>query len=131
MQEIFEENRSELLSGAIVWTPMLAPDNFGVALQQETKFPDARVKHFWDPDRLIGKLVSATLNLKTAIAWDVYLIYHPDHPWDVELPPPPKFWMHQLDEEPILRLDPPHLKRYVQILVEELSQGAYEKDKPE
>ena len=60
MQEIFEENRSELLRGAIVWTPMLPADNLEAALQRELMFSDARVKQFWDPDRIFGELLSKT-----------------------------------------------------------------------
>jgi hypothetical protein len=58
------------------------------------------------------------LKLKAPIAWDVYLIYPPDHPWDTELPPAPTFWMHQLDEEPKLYLDPLRLKDAVQTIIE-------------
>ena len=118
MQEIFEENKSEMLQGAIIWTPMLATDNLDAADQREITFSDPRMKQFWDPDRILGRLLSRTLSLKTPIAWDVYLIYPPNHPWDTELPPMPDFWMHQLDEEPTLLLDPPRLKQYVQALLE-------------
>ena len=118
MQEIFEENKSEILYSAIVWTPMLVTDNVYAANARETRFSDPRVMQFWDPDRIFGQLMSHTLHLKASIAWDVYLVYPPEHPWDVELPPVPAFWMHQLDEEPALLLDPPRLKEYVQTLLE-------------
>ena len=117
VQEIFEENESEILYGAIVWTPMLATDNLDAANQREIKFSDPRVKQFWDPAQALGRLLSQTLNLKASIAWDVYLVYPPGHPWDTDLPPKPEFWMHQLDEEPILLLDPARLKQYVQTLI--------------
>jgi hypothetical protein len=118
VQEIFEENKSEMLQGAIIWTPMLATDDLDAADQREITFSDPRVKQFWDPDRIMGRLLSRTLNLKAPIAWDVYLLYPPDHAWDTELPPEPAFWMHQLDEEPALLLDPIRLKQTVQGIIE-------------
>jgi hypothetical protein len=118
VQEIFEENESKILYGAIIWTPMLVTDSLDAANEQETRFSDSRVKHFWAQDRIFGQMMSQILNLKDSMAWDIYLIYPPDHPWDTELPPTPQFWMHQLNEEPTLLLDRPRLKKYVQTLLE-------------
>ena len=118
MQEIFEENGSKILEGAIIWTPMLEGDNLDAARDREARFPDPRVQHYWDPDRISGQILSQTLSLKAPIAWDVYLLYPPGHPWDSELPPAPELWMHQLDEEPAFFLDPPHLKNIVRAMTE-------------
>lgn len=118
MQEIFEEHESELLHGGIVWTPMLTTDTLESALQRELQFSDARIKQLWDPDRIFGPLLSQTLNLSISIAWDVYLLYPPDHPWNRELPPAPEFWMHQQNEEMSLYLDPARFKEYLQTLLE-------------
>ena len=120
MQEIFEENESKLLQGAIVWTPMLETDSLNAAEGREAVFPDSRVGHYWDPERILGRMLSQTLKLKASIAWDVYLIYLPGHLWNADVPPAPKFWMHQLDEEPRLLLDPPRFRRNVQKLVKEV-----------
>ena len=117
MQEIFDENRTEMLRGALVWTPMLAADSLEAAKQRETIFPDPRVKYYWDPHRILGRLLSRTLNLRAPVAWDVYLVYPPDHFWVTELPLAPTFWMHQLDEEPALYLDPLRLKQNVRTLI--------------
>jgi hypothetical protein len=118
VQAIFEENNSELLAGAIVWTPMLQTDTLESAVQREHMFSDARLRQLWDTERLFGSLMSRTLNLRIPIAWDVYLLYPPNHPWDEELPPAPEFWMHQQDEEPSLYLDPSRFKQYVQTVLE-------------
>ena len=119
MQEIFQDNKSEILYGAIIWTPMVITDSQYAASVRESIFSDSRVKQRWDPDRICGQTLSWTLNLTTSTAWDVYLVYPPDHTWDAELPPAPKFWMHQLDEEePALFLDPTRLKQFVQTLIE-------------
>jgi hypothetical protein len=117
VQEIFEANKSSMLQGAIIWTPMLETDNLIAATHQETLFSDSRVIHYWDPDRIVGQLLSKTLKLRAPIAWDVYLVYQPGQDWDSDLPPSPEFWMHQLDEEPTLHLDPPRLKRIVQAMI--------------
>ncbi|MCI0551136.1 MAG: hypothetical protein L0287_09290 [Anaerolineae bacterium] len=108
-----------MLQGAIVWTSMLAADSLSAAKECEGRFSDSRVKHYWDPDRILGRYLSRTLNLKASIAWDVYLVYTPVHAWDTDLPPTPKFWMHQLDEEPALFLDPIRFKHNVQVMIEE------------
>ena len=63
MQTIFEENKSELLAGAILWTPMLSTDSLDAAAQQELTFSDARLKQLWDPERLFGSLMSQDLPL--------------------------------------------------------------------
>ena len=118
MQEIFEANKSEKLQGVIVWLPMLATDSIDAANERESKFLDSRVKQFWDEHRIVGRIISQTLKLKGSTAWDVYLIYPPDHAWDTELPPRPIFWMHQLDDEPTLLLDPPRLREYVKTVLE-------------
>ena len=91
MQEIFADNDSDLLRGAILWIPMLPTDILESAIQRELMFSDARMKQLWDPDRIFGSLMSQTLNLTISTAWDVYLLYPPDHPWDAELPPVPEF----------------------------------------
>jgi hypothetical protein len=118
VQEIFEENKSETLRGAIIWTPMLQTDDLAYATMCEIIFSDARVKQFWVPGRIFGLSLARTLKLSILVAWDVYLLYPPEHPWEAELPPLPEFWMHQQDEEMSLYLDPAHLKQQVKALIE-------------
>ena len=100
---------------------MLETDNLAAANERETKFSDPRVQQFWDQDRNFGQMLSQTLQLKESIAWDVYLVYLPDHAWDAELPPIPAAWMHQLNEEPTLFLDPLRLKEYIQTALQEIT----------
>ena len=64
---------------------MLMNDSLEAANERETGFSDSRLQQFWDPDRLFGKLLSQTLNLKASIAWDIYLVYPPNTIWDAEL----------------------------------------------
>jgi hypothetical protein len=121
VQAIFEENRSELLAGAIVWTPMLETDSLDTAIQREFIFSDDRLSQLWDPERIFGSLMSHTLHLRISIAWDVYLLYPPDHPWDAKLPPTPEFWMHQQDEEASLYLDPSRFKQHAQTILQRIA----------
>ena len=121
VQEIFQENKSEILRGAVIWTPMLPTDNLIPAIQRERMFSDVRVKQFWDPVRKFGSLLSRTLNLSISVAWDVYLLYAPDHSWEAEFPPSPEFWMHQQNEETSLYLDPHRFKHQVQALIERIA----------
>lgn len=98
---------------------MLATDGLDAANEREMIFSDARVKQLWDPDRALGRLLSGTLSLREAIAWDVYLVYPPNTLWDADLPPMPELWMHQQpEEEPTRWLDPSRLKKHVQALLE-------------
>lgn len=99
---------------------MLAADSLIAAEEREAIFSDPRIEHHWDPDRILGQKLARTLNLTASIAWDVYLAYPSEHLWETDLPPVPKFWMHQLDEEPRLLLDPHRLKRTVQAMIEGL-----------
>ena len=121
MQEIFQKNKSEILRGVIVWTPMLPTDHLTLAIQRELMFSDVRMKQFWDPDRKFGLLLSRTLDLLISVAWDVYLLYAPDHPWEEEFPPSPEFWVHQQNEEMSLYLDPDRLKQQVKALIERIA----------
>ena len=121
MQEIFEDTQSEVLRGAIIWTPMLKTDNVVSAIRCELNFSDFRLIQFWDPDRKFGSLLSQTLALSIPIAWDVYLLYPPVHPWKAALPPSPEFWMHQQNEELSLYLDPVRFKKQVKALLERTS----------
>lgn len=99
---------------------MLETDDLPSANQREGIFRDHHFTHRWDADRILGSLLSRTLNLKRSVAWDVYLAYPPGHIWDVELPSAPEFWMHQLDgDDPALFLDPLRLKSAVQAMTEE------------
>lgn len=97
---------------------MVPTDSLEAAVQRELRFSDARLKQLWDPDRIYGSLMSKTLNLRISIAWDVYLLYLPEHPWKTGLPPVPNFWMHQQDEEVSLYLDPIRFKHSVQVALE-------------
>lgn len=58
------------------------------------------VHHYWNPSGSFGRELADGLELKVdgeeVYAWDVWLVYGPDAVWDGELPPKPKYFMHQL-----------------------------------
>lgn len=97
---------------------MLSADNLDAALAQEALFQDERVAQYWDPERVLGRLVSQTLNLATPIAWDIYLLYPPGARWEGDRLPVPDFWMHQLNERLDLLLDPSRLEAEVRKVIE-------------
>ena len=43
-------------------------------------------------------------------AWDIYFLYGPEARWEADLPPTPRFWMHQLGSRDSPRVDGPYLR---------------------
>jgi len=57
---------------------------------------DPRVVQYYDPDKLAGKALAASLGSDDSeIAWDIYLFYGKNSEW-LSDPPSPVSWMHQL-----------------------------------
>jgi hypothetical protein len=83
------------LRAYVVWLPIFGGDFRGESRKLSRNFPDKRVTYFSDPKELTGKLWQGVLGLDD-IAWDVYMLYGTGTAWPDE-PPPPDFWMHQLD----------------------------------
>jgi hypothetical protein len=123
VRRILKDNPSEMLQGAFTWTPMLEKDDLASGNRAENKYSDTRITHYWDSEKILGGLLSKTLNIKRTIAWDVYLLYQPKHDWISEMPPTPEFWMHQLTgENPSLRLDPLVFQRKVNTMIQQFNQ---------
>lgn len=80
----------------IIWLPIFGGDFNGEARKLSASFRDKRVSYFLDSGSLSGTLWERILKTEREIAWDVYLLYGAGAQWDEE-PPPPTFWMHQLD----------------------------------
>ena len=92
---IFEATDSERLRGFEIWLPMMKGDDAGAAQRAGDSFPDERVSHLWDADRVVGELLARRLRLKST-GWDVYLLYGPGVLWEGEGLPEPALWMAQL-----------------------------------
>lgn len=88
--------RDDRVRAYIVWLPIFGGDFKGESRKLSDGFPDSRTSYFLDPDSLSGNLWERVLKTEREIAWDVYLLYGAGARWENE-PPPPDFWMHQLD----------------------------------
>jgi hypothetical protein len=99
---------------------MMTDDDFAAANTQQEFFQDSRVEHYWDADKVLGKIIADSMFKNTPIAWDLYLLYQPGAQWDNEKFPAPDFWMHQLPEDESLRLDPKVLQQQVQVALNKL-----------
>ena len=95
------------LSASIVWTRMLPLDNRLTARWQAGKIADARVRHFYDPHRRVGKALGDSLGAPGKPWWDVYLFYAAGSEWG-DQPPTPIRWAHQLSDT---WADPAHRHR--------------------
>jgi hypothetical protein len=82
---------------SIVWIPMLPGDSENAARAATVLIPDARARHYFDPDRQAGRVLASRMGGQGEIAWDMYLFFPPDVAWEDE-PPMPADWVHQLGE---------------------------------
>jgi hypothetical protein len=82
------------LRAYIVWLPMFPGDSQDWANTRSGEFSDQRLTYYWDASRLSGQQWQKVLGTPRA-AWDVYLLYNADKPWNQE-PAAPNFWMQQL-----------------------------------
>jgi hypothetical protein len=84
------------ISVSSVWINMLAHDSEGAARVSARIIEDPRVRHFYDPERRVGKVIAKSLGgRETNEAWDIYLFYEKGSEWIEDLPTPTD-WMHQL-----------------------------------
>src|SRR5437763_1327902 len=83
------------MSISIIWIPMMEADTRRAALKSARIVRDPRVRHFYDPTKLTGGLVAASLGGEGKAAWDVYLLYEKGSVWGAH-PPAPAYWVHQL-----------------------------------
>jgi hypothetical protein len=90
-------NRPDI-SVTIVWIRMLPNDSIETATSAARPFTDRRVRHFYDPEKQVGKDIAGSLQWEGRIAWDIYLFYAPGQKW-TNLPPPPALYSHQLTNE--------------------------------
>lgn len=79
----------------LIWQPVLRSDDHASAENRVREFSNERFTHFWDGNRLTGKLWQSVLGAKE-LPWDVYLLYGVDAQWEKE-PTRPEFWVRQLN----------------------------------
>lgn len=83
------------MSLAVVWMDVLPLDGEKAARKTATILAkDPRIRHFFDPERRVGKAVAKTLGW-SGFAWDIYLFYPKGAAWG-ETPPVPWRFAHQM-----------------------------------
>lgn len=113
------------VSASFVWTRMLPLDSQFTAQRQAAKIADARVRHFYDPHRRVGKALGEVLGAPGKPWWDVYLFHPAGSEWD-DQPPSPVRWAHQLSDT---WADPAHRHRGDD-LIEQLRKAMHELTHP-
>jgi hypothetical protein len=78
----------------VVWVPKkgATEKNVGVATRI---IPDPRAAHFWDGTGATMRQWREVIGMQED-AWDMYFLYDRSAKWTGDLPPKPRFWMHQL-----------------------------------
>jgi hypothetical protein len=76
---------------------MLPSDNSNAVQRAAQSINDRRVRHFYDPQRHVGKILAQSLGEPNQIAWDMYLFYAAGGEWG-KVPPQPIAWVHQLSD---------------------------------
>jgi hypothetical protein len=74
---------------------MLPNDSLAAVISAAGPFTDLRVRHFFDPEKKVGKAIAKSLSWEGRIAWDIYLYYAPGQKW-TDQPPSPVLYAHQL-----------------------------------
>lgn len=97
-QNVFAKYPDEDISASIVWIPILGDDTFDAAIPSVKFLNDVRIKHFYDNNKTVGKIIADSVGWAGNVAWDIYLFYRPFVEW-TETPPKPVYWMHQLTDD--------------------------------
>ena len=100
VKEVLEKLDSEDLILHVVWTPVLANDDFPSAVMAQFKINDPRTRHYWDGEGRLGKAYGRLLPLPRGrtFAWDIYFAYDYGVQWS-DRPPSPHEWSHQLGRD--------------------------------
>lgn len=94
-REVFAKNPDADIAAFIVWMAVLKNDDEEAAKTAIFRLPDARVHHYWDPDRqLIHQLRDAVMFDVNLRLYDVFLLYDQDAVWEKRVPRP-GYWMHE------------------------------------
>ena len=83
-----------MLRTYVVWVPKKGATEKDVGVATRV-VPDARALHYWDGSGATMKQWQQVVGLNED-AWDVYFLYDRSAKWTGDLPPKPRFWMHQL-----------------------------------
>jgi hypothetical protein len=78
--------------------------------------PDDRAAHLWDGTGASMRAFQSALGLGEE-AWDVFLLYDRNARWNGDVPPQPKFWMHQLSSSLAPHLEPEEFAKQANALL--------------
>ncbi len=93
LQDILQRHPSAPLEVYLMWAPLQAGDNLGLAAAAAADYlPDSRVRHYWDLWKFASRSYSGPLRIPAADAWGLLVFYDPGARWERE-PPAPQFWM--------------------------------------
>ncbi len=89
----------------VVWSAELGAEEHHVG-PGTTLIPDPRVRHYWDPNFLVGSAFAPIVGTGDP-AWDVWMLFDRHAHWDAPGLPAPAWWEHQLGGlRPERHLDP-------------------------
>ncbi len=80
-KQILDKNPTSDLRVYAVWLPMRFTDKYSRAGARVLS--DARVKHFWDGEKVIGRWFADEEGYSGQVAWDIYFLYGPEATWDL------------------------------------------------
>jgi hypothetical protein len=95
VQTVLDRKKDASVDVLVVWIPAIAGDDYAAALRSLAKIHDDRSRHYWDGSQALGEAFAPVLEIRSQMAWDVYLLYGPDAEWKSG-PPAPAEWLHQL-----------------------------------
>ncbi|MCC6192547.1 MAG: hypothetical protein IT318_26270 [Anaerolineales bacterium] len=83
-RDLLESNIDADVRVYAVWFAMLAGDARDE--WDQALLPDARVRHFWDEERLVGRWFARKVEGWDGIVWDAYYLYDAEARWEGTLP---------------------------------------------
>ena len=94
-RDVLAANPEADLAAYIVWMHILKTDDEDAAREAIKRVPDARVHHYWDPDRRLQHqlrdAIAFDVNLRL---YDIFLLYDGAAVWERTVPRP-GYWMHE------------------------------------
>jgi hypothetical protein len=110
-----DKDSSRNIAVYVVWSRQLGAEEKHVA-DAMTLVPDARARHYWDGEELVGKAFQPVLDLP-APAWDTWMLFDRTTTWRGDRAPTPAWWEHQLSVGPPERqLDPERFASHAEAL---------------
>jgi len=99
-KQVLDRFDSPDLEVFVLWLKVSETDVPEAAQRGTTILTDARVHHYWDPNRALNAqlLDAITFDIQVRI-YNVALLYDRDATWDNRLPRPP-YWMHEFRGAP-------------------------------